>query len=199
MPTRPESSSGRRKDRTALVVGAGLSGLACARELEHLGWKVTVIESRNRVGGRVWTDTFLNGAPVDAGASFIHGIEENPIAEICVKNGVDLHERLTCPLFDADGSVLDPSIDKAVEEDFNAILERAAKRKSSRAAHKEESVEDALQSSIPTNKRFTAREQRAFNWHLSNLEYSVNADLSAVRNDGWDADDPYGLDGTLSS
>jgi monoamine oxidase len=40
---------------SVVVVGAGLAGLACAYELEHAGWRVTVLEARDRAGGRVWT------------------------------------------------------------------------------------------------------------------------------------------------
>ena len=38
-----------------LVAGAGLAGLAGARDLLEMGADVTVIDARNRVGGRVWT------------------------------------------------------------------------------------------------------------------------------------------------
>ena len=41
--------------RHVVVAGAGLAGLAAARELEARGFTVTVIEARSRVGGRVWT------------------------------------------------------------------------------------------------------------------------------------------------
>ncbi len=47
-----------------LVVGAGLAGLACAQALRRKGHRVIVLEARDRLGGRVWTDTSL-GLPVD--------------------------------------------------------------------------------------------------------------------------------------
>src|SRR5881392_2510676 len=40
---------------SVLIVGAGLAGLAAARELERRGCRVIVCEARQRIGGRVWT------------------------------------------------------------------------------------------------------------------------------------------------
>ncbi|MFN8923028.1 MAG: FAD-dependent oxidoreductase, partial [Sphingobacteriia bacterium] len=47
---RPAATRGR------VVVGAGMAGLAAARELKTLGWDVLVLEARDRIGGRVYTD-----------------------------------------------------------------------------------------------------------------------------------------------
>jgi len=49
-----------------IIIGAGLAGLACARELVRAGRRVTVIEAADRVGGRVATDT-VAGFRVDRG------------------------------------------------------------------------------------------------------------------------------------
>jgi phytoene dehydrogenase-like protein len=49
-----------------VVVGAGLAGLACARELHRVGRRVVVLEAGDRVGGRVATDT-VAGFRVDRG------------------------------------------------------------------------------------------------------------------------------------
>ena len=74
-------AQGSNASGTGLVIGAGISGLAAARELKSHGVQVTVIEARNRIGGRVWTDRSL-GVPVDMGASWISGVEENPITAL---------------------------------------------------------------------------------------------------------------------
>jgi monoamine oxidase len=56
-----------------LVVGAGLCGLTCARNLSAAGFKVLILEGRERVGGRVEEMSTGFSAPVDLGAEFIHG------------------------------------------------------------------------------------------------------------------------------
>lgn len=77
-----ESSAGRRR---VIVVGAGISGLAAARHLADHGHEVLVLEARDRIGGRVWTSDRWADAPVDLGASWIHGIDHNPIAALAAK------------------------------------------------------------------------------------------------------------------
>jgi monoamine oxidase len=57
-----------------LVVGAGAAGLMTARELARAGNRVTVVEARDRCGGRIWSlpaDEF--GYPAEGGAEFVHG------------------------------------------------------------------------------------------------------------------------------
>ena len=54
-----------------IVVGGGLSGLSAARSLADAGAEVTVLEARERVGGRVWSVTLTNGAVVELGAEWI--------------------------------------------------------------------------------------------------------------------------------
>jgi monoamine oxidase len=58
---------------SVLVAGAGLAGLAAAHDLDALGARVTVVDARDRVGGRVWTirDGFEDGQHAEAGGDFI--------------------------------------------------------------------------------------------------------------------------------
>jgi polyamine oxidase len=74
---------------TVIVIGAGMAGLVAARLLHDSGFGVTVVEARNRLGGRVWTDHSL-GAPVDLGGSWIHGADHNPLSDWCRVLGIPL-------------------------------------------------------------------------------------------------------------
>lgn len=65
-----------------LVVGAGIAGLAAARDLVAAERSVIVLESRDRVGGRIFTDRTWGGPPIDLGASWIHGPKGNPVAAL---------------------------------------------------------------------------------------------------------------------
>ncbi|HEY6483885.1 MAG TPA: NAD(P)/FAD-dependent oxidoreductase [Steroidobacteraceae bacterium] len=58
----------------AVIIGAGMSGLAAAGELCKAGCCVLVLEARERIGGRVWTRYEPElAAPIELGAEFIHG------------------------------------------------------------------------------------------------------------------------------
>jgi monoamine oxidase len=56
-----------------LILGAGAAGLSAARALHNVGMRVVVLEARDRIGGRAWTDTTWADIPIELGAEFIHG------------------------------------------------------------------------------------------------------------------------------
>ena len=61
-------------DCDVIVIGAGAAGLMAAGELLEAGLRVTLLESRDRVGGRIWTRREPSVAvPIELGAEFIHG------------------------------------------------------------------------------------------------------------------------------
>lgn len=72
-----------------IVAGAGLAGLAAARELEASGARVTIVEARDRVGGRVHTIRagFRHRQHGEAGADLIEG-EQEPVRELAAAVGL---------------------------------------------------------------------------------------------------------------
>ena len=80
---------------SAIVVGAGVSGLSAALRLAAQGVKVTVLEARDRVGGRVLTaelsSTFPDPCFFDLGAAWVHGSINSPVYDVLKEAGA-----LTC-------------------------------------------------------------------------------------------------------
>lgn len=72
----------RASGRKVIVIGSGLAGLGAAQRLVQAGCQVIVLEARGRIGGRTWTSQHWPDLPVDMGASWIHGVEGNPITRL---------------------------------------------------------------------------------------------------------------------
>ena len=76
--------------KNVVIVGAGIAGLTCARELskynKHLN--VTILEASDRIGGRVKSIKTKDGTTIEMGAQFIHGTVGNPIFDYAVEKGI---------------------------------------------------------------------------------------------------------------
>ena len=79
----------RRDARSAIVIGAGIAGAAAVRSLADAGARVTVIEARNRIGGRIDSNRSW-GVPVELGAAWIHGTGGNPLVPLARDAGLRL-------------------------------------------------------------------------------------------------------------
>ncbi|KAI9879947.1 MAG: hypothetical protein M1830_006255 [Pleopsidium flavum] len=141
------------KRKTILVVGAGMAGLGCARQLEGLitqyreRWlakgeqppRVIVVEGRGRIGGRVYSHPLQNqkaaGLPqtsrctAEMGAHIITGFDHgNPLSMI-IRGQLALHYhplKDNSTLYDRDGSAVDKVRDEMVEKLYNDILDRVS-------------------------------------------------------------------------
>jgi monoamine oxidase len=73
-----------------LIIGAGVAGLAAARDLISAGATVTILEARDRIGGRVLTEQTAT-CPVEFGAEFVHG-RAPEVLELAAEAGIELVE-----------------------------------------------------------------------------------------------------------
>lgn len=184
----------RNEKKTVIIIGAGMSGLGAARQLTSFGHKVIVLEGRDRVGGRCFSDTNIcEGASVDLGASIITGLEGNPIAILCRQLRSRLH-RLTyqCPIYDPNGVPIHPDMDSKMEEVFNRTLDETARLKNSLPQNL--SLGEIMNSLLSKKENeyempFSHLEKALFYWHVANLEYGCAADLRKVSLHEWDQDD----------
>lgn len=67
--------------KKVIVVGAGFAGLVAARELQLAGIEVEIVEARDRIGGRAWTDHRM-GAKLEMGATWVHWHQPHVWSEI---------------------------------------------------------------------------------------------------------------------
>ncbi len=68
--------------KAAIVIGAGLSGLAAAQTLRSAGLQVTVLEATKHLGGRARTQRIWDNRAIHPGAAWIHGPIGNPVADL---------------------------------------------------------------------------------------------------------------------
>lgn len=119
--------------RKIIVIGAGPAGLTAARHLQRQGFSVTILEARNRLGGRVHTDRSSLSVPVDLGASIITGVEADmtterrpdPSSLVCAQLGLELTVlNSDCPLYDVvTGKKVPVDLDEALEAEYNSLLD----------------------------------------------------------------------------
>lgn len=182
--------------RKVIVIGAGVSGLACAQALTNAGIAVTVLEARARIGGRVWTDRTL-GLPLDMGASWIHGTRGNPLSALAdqanVARVVTDYDNHT--VYDADGRELSDNEQEELEAWLEELLEEARALGETRPTL---SLGEAVAQRLRANDVTDEDDLRAIYYALATtVEHEFAAsidDLSAVY---WDNAEAFGGDDVI--
>ncbi|MBL9086839.1 MAG: FAD-dependent oxidoreductase, partial [Planctomycetia bacterium] len=171
-----------RAPTEVLVIGAGIAGLAAARRLQDEGLAVTVVEARDRVGGRVHSARNARGDAFDLGASWIHGVKGNPIAALARDLDIPtVTSGRVNALFDARGRRLDTA---AVQARMGAALEAAR----ASAAGPGRSVADVVRLA-GVDGALSPRDRRLFRWYLTaELEHEFAGDVAELSAAHFDAE-----------
>lgn len=186
---------------SVIVIGGGFGGIAAARALRNASFKVVVLESRNRIGGRVNTD-YSFGFPVDMGASWLHGVcNKNPLAPVIGKLGLPLyrtsgdnsvlydHDLESYALFDMEGHQVPQELVTEVGEAFERVLEETKK------------VREEFKYDMSMRKAFSIVLERhsdlrqhgladkVFQWYLCRMEGWFAADADSISLKSWDQEE----------
>ncbi|KAJ3678356.1 hypothetical protein LUZ60_002159 [Juncus effusus] len=194
----PPSSS--PSSPSVIIIGAGLSGLAAARQLIGFGFKVLVLEGRARPGGRVFTYR-SDGKSMELGGSVITGLHANPLGVLARQLGVPLHKvRDSCPLYFPDGTEIDAKMDAEIDSVFNNLLEHASKLREFLSKEDDLCNSISLGSGLERLRKLygAARnpmQAHLLDWHMANLEYANAGCLTELSLAHWDQDDVYEMGG----
>lgn len=191
---------GRQRSSTpsVIVIGGGISGIAAARILQNASFKVHVLESRDRIGGRIHTD-YSFGCPVDMGASWLHGAcNENPLAPLIRHLGLPLyrtsgdnsvlydHDLESYALFDMDGHQVSQQMVIEVGDVFKKILNETERVRDEHS--NDMSVLQAI--SIVLDRHPELRQEglshEVLQWYICRMEawFAVDADMISLQT--WD-------------
>ncbi|MBS1201163.1 MAG: pao [Proteobacteria bacterium] len=113
------------------VIGAGGAGITAAKQLAAAGYRVVVLEARDRIGGRAFTDGSSVGVPWDRGCSWLHSSEVNPWVGYARANGFELvADTYPRRVFDGERPLGQAELTglHALRERMNAELEAAGRR-----------------------------------------------------------------------
>ncbi len=182
--------------RRVIVIGAGMSGLAAAdRLVRQYGYsqpgQVIVLEASSRIGGRIQTDRSF-GTAVDLGASWIHGITNNPLTTIA--------NSITAPRFasnydsvavyDIAGPRLSAADYNAGETRFNTVFDQVQRIKGQLSIDQPLSL---TYSQVGATTGLTPAQQRAFRWHsFFNIEAELSLNLNRLSTMSFDEELEFG-------
>ncbi|KAF7833393.1 putative polyamine oxidase 2 [Senna tora] len=193
----------RQQERSpsVIVIGGGMSGIAAARALHDASFQVVLLESRERLGGRIHTN-YSFGFPVDLGASWLHGVcKENPLAPVIGRLGLPLyrtsgdnsvlydHDLESYALFDMDGHQVPQELVKKVGEAFEIILQETDNVR--KEVNEDMSILRAL--SIVFERRPDLRLEglahKVLQWYLCRMEGWFAADAETISLKSWDEEE----------
>lgn len=186
---------------STIVIGGGFAGISAARALHDASFQVILLESRDRLGGRVYTD-YSFGFPVDMGASWLHGVcKENPLAPLIGRLGLPLyrtsgdnsvlydHDLESYALFDTDGHQVPQELVTKVGEIFESILKETDEVR--QGLNEDMSILQAF--SLVLERRPDLRQEglahKVLQWYLCRMEGWFATDADTISLKCWDQEE----------
>ena len=80
-----------KSDTEVAIIGGGAAGVAAGRRLHDAGIDCLIVEARNRLGGRAFTETHA-GYPIDLGCGWLHSADKNEWTAIAQAQGREIDQ-----------------------------------------------------------------------------------------------------------
>lgn len=142
--------AGTITDTDVIIIGAGFAGISAARHLKASGVRAIILEARDRVGGRAFTDTQTLGRKFDQGPYWLHNKATNPLVPLARQAGTNLLDSST-----SDGRVFDqgaPSPDMAWDTISGAFVAWTLRQSLTSSILKDGSLGATLPNPTPAQK-----------------------------------------------
>ncbi|KAL2209584.1 putative flavin-containing amine oxidase [Sarocladium strictum] len=119
-----------------VVIGAGLAGLSAAQDVIRAGYSCVVLEARDRVGGKTWSQELASGGVVDLGAAWLNDTNQSKVIALAKRFGAELIEQNTsgnCVMQDSEGKISSfpygqiPNFDEESRKNIEEIRDLAEK------------------------------------------------------------------------
>jgi len=183
-----------------VVVGAGIAGLAAASRLQASGWSVVVLEARDRIGGRIHTDRTWP-IPIELGASWVHGIADNPLMELVQQ--LNLKTQITDYenhwLYNSKGKLVKDGDQEELEDQLDDVLEELEQLREDMDEGNEDdlSLEDALEIVLAHWKLSPSQRQMLDYAIASEIEHEYAANCRELSCYYWDEGEVFEGDDCL--
>lgn len=164
------------KKGKVIVVGAGIAGITAAYRLQTAGMDVEIIEARNRIGGRIFTDDSF-GPDIDLGATWVKGSSGNPVARLAneYKLKTEVVDFDNVAMYDEQGKALDDSRAKSMFLKYESIIREAERHA---AKGKEDIVFKKAIEEVISEKKFDEQAMKELAWYLHTYEINTGADIT---------------------